>query len=171
MEQAGFDNKDEFVKINKYLQEQDRRLERLEQELVVTKAVSPDDLPDQPILSADESFTGGLGNDNIDGAGGNDSVWYGRSNAAVSVDLASGVVTGGEGNDQLASIESVTGSNFADTLLGSDGNDRFSPDALGDQWTPNFNIGGADTIDGKDGIDTVSYGDTKAEDGFTPTLA
>ncbi|MDA9950007.1 hypothetical protein N9C16_11615, partial [Paracoccaceae bacterium] len=119
--------------------------------------------------AADESFTGGLGNDNIDGAGGNDNVWYGRSNAAVSVDLASGVVTGGEGNDQLVSIESVTGSNFADTLLGSDRNDRFSPDALGDQWTPNFNIGGADIIDGKDGIDTVSYGDTKAEDGFTPT--
>ncbi|MDA8859992.1 hypothetical protein N9I33_00840, partial [Paracoccaceae bacterium] len=119
--------------------------------------------------AADDSFTGGLGNDNIDGAGGNDNVWYGRSNAAVSVDLASGVVTGGEGNDQLVSIESVTGSNFADTLLGSDRNDRFSPDALGDQWTPNFNIGGADIIDGKDGIDTVSYGDTKAEDGFTPT--
>ena len=118
--------------------------------------------------TAGESFTGGLGNDAIDGAGGNDSVWYGRSNAAVSVDLASGVVTGGEGNDQLASIEAVTGSNFADTLLGSDGNDWLYPDALGDQWTPNFNIGGADIIDGKDGKDTVSYGNTRAEDGFTP---
>ena len=34
-----------------------------------------------------ESFTGGLGDDIIDGAGGNDYVWYGRSDAGIQVDL------------------------------------------------------------------------------------
>jgi Ca2+-binding RTX toxin-like protein len=117
-----------------------------------------------------ESFTGGLGNDIIDGAGGNDYVWYGRSSAAVFVDLSTGVVTGGEGSDQLISVEWVGGSNFADTLLGSEGDDGFSPDALGDDGAgSNFKVGGADLIDGKGGVDTVSYHNTQNDDGFAPS--
>uniref|UniRef100_UPI003CD0C765 calcium-binding protein n=1 Tax=Lentibacter algarum TaxID=576131 RepID=UPI003CD0C765 len=117
-----------------------------------------------------ESFTGGLGDDIIDGAGGNDAVWYGRSDAGIQVNLETGVVTGGEGNDQLSSIEWVTGSNFADILSGSEGDDGFSPDALGDNGAgTNFKVGGADTIDGKGGIDTVSYSNTETNDGFNPS--
>ena len=117
-----------------------------------------------------ESYTGGLGNDTINGAGGNDSVWYGRSNAAIHLDLSSGIVTGGSGTDQLLSIEAVIGSNYADTLLGSEGNDWIYPDALGDNGAgTNFKIGGADTIDGKGGIDTVKYTNTQDDDGFMPT--
>ena len=117
-----------------------------------------------------ESYTGGLGNDTINGAGGNDSVWYGRSNAAIHLDLSSGIVTGGSGTDQLLSIEAVIGSNYADTLLGSEDNDWIYPDALGDNGAgTNFKIGGADTIDGKGGIDTVKYTNTQDDDGFMPT--
>ena len=117
-----------------------------------------------------ESFTGGLGDDIIDGAGGNDYVWYGRSNAGIQVDLETGIVTGGEGEDQLTSIEWVAGSNFADILLGSEGDDGFSPDALGDDGAgSNFKVGGTDIIDGKGGIDTVSYNNTRTDDGFSPS--
>ena len=117
-----------------------------------------------------ESYTGGLGNDTINGAGGNDSVWYGSSSAAIHLDLSSGIVTGGSGTDQLLSIEAVIGSNYADTLLGSEGNDWIYPDALGDNGAgTNFKIGGADTIDGKGGIDTVKYTNTQDDDGFMPT--
>ena len=117
-----------------------------------------------------ESFTGGLGNDIIDGAGGGDYVWYGNSSSAIYVDLSTGVAAGGEGIDQLISIEEVGGSNFADTFLGSEGNDGFQPDALGDEGAgSNFKVGGADIIDGKGGIDTVSYDNTQNDDGFTPS--
>ena len=117
-----------------------------------------------------EEFTGGLGNDTIDGGGGVDAVWYGRSSALVHVDLSTGIVTGGEGTDQLTSIEWVTGSNFADTLLGSENGEGFAPDALGNTGAgSNFNVGGVDVIDGKGGIDTVYYDNTKNDGGFTPT--
>ena len=117
-----------------------------------------------------EEFTGGLGNDTIDGGGGVDAVWYGRSSASVHVDLSTGIVTGGEGTDQLTSIEWVTGSNFADTLLGSENGEGFAPDALGNTGAgANFNVGGVDIIDGKGGIDTVYYDNTKDDGGFTPT--
>ncbi|MDB3930034.1 hypothetical protein N9413_12745, partial [Paracoccaceae bacterium] len=117
-----------------------------------------------------ESYTGGLGDDTINGAGGKDAVWYGRSSSAIYVDLLSETATGGEGTDKLVSIEHVIGSNFADTLIGSEGNDTFSPDALGDDGAgANFKIGGADSINGRGGIDSVSYNNTKSEDGFTPS--
>ena len=117
-----------------------------------------------------EEFTGGLGNDTIDGGGGNDEVWYGRSNASVHVDLSTGIVTGGEGTDQLTSIEWVNGSNFSDTLLGSENDEGFAPDAIGNIGAGvNFKVGGVDIIDGKGGIDTVYYDNTKDDGGFTPT--
>jgi Ca2+-binding RTX toxin-like protein len=117
-----------------------------------------------------ESFTGGLGDDIIDGAGGIDYVWYGRSDAGIQVDLKTGAVTGGEGEDQLTSIEWVGGSNFSDILLGSEGDDGFHPDALGNNGAgSNFKVGGADIIDGKGGVDTVSYANTGTDDGFSPS--
>ena len=40
--------------------------------------------------------------------------------SAVQVNLATGVVTGGAGNDTLTNIQSVSGSEFDDTLTGND---------------------------------------------------
>jgi Ca2+-binding RTX toxin-like protein len=120
--------------------------------------------------NSDEGFTGELGDDSIDGGGGWDFVWYGRAGAAISADLATGVVTGGEGTDFLSNIEGIMGSNFGDTLIGSDSADWFRPDQVNDLYTPNYSVGGNDYIDGKEGVDTVSYyGNNAAVEGGTFT--
>ena len=67
-----------------------------------------------------ESFDGGGGNDTIDGRGGFDQAYYNNAVGTVSgisVDMAAGTVVGDVsiGTDTLRSIESVRGTNFADT--------------------------------------------------------
>ncbi len=103
------------------------------------------------------SFSGELGDDLIDGGGGWDYVWYGRATGAVSVDLASGVVSGAEGADTLISIEGLGGSNFSDTLLGSAADNWIEPDMEGDSGTLNEAVGGNDLVDGRGGFDTIVY--------------
>jgi len=97
---------------------------------------------------------GGLGNDAIDGGGGVDTVDYRDSDSLVTVNLDTGSVTGGMGDDTLSNIENVYGSDYADTITGNvdanslygyKGNDSFIGSA------------GGDTIDGGDGTDTVDY--------------
>jgi Ca2+-binding RTX toxin-like protein len=62
------------------------------------------------------------------------------------VDLAAGTLVDGNGHSgSVAGIEQVVGTSLGDALLGSSGDDWFSPGA------------GSDTIDGRGGIDTVSY--------------
>ncbi|MCC1491389.1 calcium-binding protein [Cognatishimia sp. F0-27] len=103
------------------------------------------------------SFTGEAGDDLIDGRGGFDFVWYGRAPAAVQIDLAAGTATGGEGNDTLIGIEGIGGSNYSDSIAGNDADNYFTLDQEGDQFTPNFSVGGADSVDGRGGWDTVDY--------------
>jgi Ca2+-binding RTX toxin-like protein len=104
----------------------------------------------------DSSFTGSDGDDYIEGRGDHDNVWYGRAASGVQVNLSTGVVTGGEGNDTLVGIEWITGSNYADELVGSDADNRIYPDALGDKGAgDNYLVGGMDTIDGMGGIDIL----------------
>ena len=104
----------------------------------------------------DSSFTGDGGDDYIEGRGDHDNVWYGRAASGVQVNLSTGIVTGGEGNDTLVGIEWVTGSNYADVLVGSDADNRFYPDALGDQGAgDNYLVGGTDAVDGMGGIDIL----------------
>jgi len=96
----------------------------------------------------DDFLAGALGNDVLDGGAGSDTAVYTGSAAAVSVNLATGAVSGTgsyAAGDKLTSIENVTGSSFADTLTG---------DAKDNVLTG----GGAnDTIDGGAGNDTASY--------------
>jgi Ca2+-binding RTX toxin-like protein len=109
-----------------------------------------------------DSFTLGKDAEFIDGGKGWDTVNYGNSTAAVSVDLTGQVQHGGyaEG-DQLANIENVTGSKYADTLTGNAGGNVLDGGA------------GADTLHGGDGDDTL-YGrsgtDTLYGDGGNDTL-
>ncbi len=117
----------------------------------------------------DDSFTGEGGDDVIDGGAGNDFVWYGGAGAGIVVDLQSGVVTGGEGNDTLISIEWMCGSNFSDTLYGSAADNWFMLDWGPDPYTPNGSVGGSDFVDGRDGVDSVSY--RNAMNGITVDLA
>ncbi|WP_271573194.1 calcium-binding protein [Bradyrhizobium sp. CCBAU 11361] len=70
-----------------------------------------------------EEFIGGAGNDTIDGRGGFDRALYSVSSndtttGAIVVDLAAGAVSGDAsiGNDTLKSIESIRGTDFADTF-------------------------------------------------------
>lgn len=91
-------------------------------------------------------LVGGAGNDIMDGRGGRDSASYLFATTAVSVNLATGVASDGQGGtDTLISIEDAGGSSFADTLLGNDGDNSF------------VGFGGNDAITGGAGIDLAGY--------------
>lgn len=88
-------------------------------------------------------FSGGAGNDYIDGRGGFDFADYRTATAAVVVNLLAGTATGGAGNDTLVSIEGVWGSRFNDLLTG----DLESNTLIGGM--------GNDTLNGGDGDDLL----------------
>ena len=90
---------------------------------------------------------GGSAGDTLDGGGGIDTASYGGSLEGIYVDLDAGTATGGDAEgDTLTNIENLTGSDFADTLIGD----------------ANANVldGGAgnDTLRGGDGNDTLIGG-------------
>jgi Ca2+-binding RTX toxin-like protein len=96
-----------------------------------------------------ERYDGLGGADTINGQGGYDVASYqadanNGGTAAVNVNLGTGVAIDGFGaTDTLISIEGVLGTAMADTLVGSNVNNVFRGN------------GGADQIDGGDGIDTI----------------
>lgn len=96
---------------------------------------------------------GGGGNDRLNGGNFADTAKYTDATAGVTVDLAAGTATsaaGGDqaniGNDTLISIENVTGSAFADKLLG---------DGLANILS---GLGGDDEIEGRGGADVLTGG-------------
>ncbi|MBK9445275.1 MAG: calcium-binding protein [Betaproteobacteria bacterium] len=99
-----------------------------------------------------EFFQGMGGNDSIDGGAGTDRADYDRSTAAVTVTLGglgAGTATGtATGTDTLLNIEGVRGSNFNDSLTGSNEGSIYE-----------FFEGraGNDTINGMGGTDQVTY--------------
>jgi Ca2+-binding RTX toxin-like protein len=106
-----------------------------------------------------ESFEGGAGDDTIDGGAiGTDAdqrsagnrVSYTGAPSAVTVDLAAGSASGGDGHDTLISIRQVAGSAHGDLLQGSGANEQFIGNA------------GNDTIDGGGGNDWVRYDNAPA---------
>jgi Ca2+-binding RTX toxin-like protein len=76
------------------------------------------------------------------------------ASAGVSVDLGTGSVTGGWGNDTLAGIEAVRGTGLGDTLLGSAGSDGLYGAGGDDRLTGGA---GADTLVGGMGTDRIRY--------------
>ncbi|MCD6076315.1 MAG: Hemolysin-type calcium-binding region [Ramlibacter sp.] len=117
-----------------------------------------------------EGFNGRGGNDTIDGAGGMDHARYDSAGSAVTVNLALGTASDGEGGtDELHNIESVRGSRFGDTLIGSD---TTSEDTNGDGFADyEYFIGmaGDDTINGAGGWDRADY--TTSSAGVIVSLA
>jgi Ca2+-binding RTX toxin-like protein len=120
-----------------------------------------------------DTLNGGLGNDVLNGGAGIDLATYVDAAAAVQVDLAAGVATGGAGTDTLSGIENVTGSAFNDTITGDGGantlwggagndilNGAGGDDALyGGAGHDILNGGtGADLLDGGDGTDVYTLG-------------
>jgi serralysin len=99
----------------------------------------------------DDILVGGLGADDFYGDDsvvdvGFDTVTYASSTSAVTINLANQAANGGDAaGDNLASIEKVIGTQYADSLTGDD------------NWNTFVGGAGADAINGGNGIDTASY--------------
>ena len=127
-----------------------------------------------PLNDGFEIFEGLGGDDAIDGGSGFDEVGYSfdadfGGTAGVTVNLATGTATDGFGDtDTLTSIESVSGTEFADTLTGDGGNNSLFG-GRGDDTIDG--AAGNDFIDGGAGDDTIVFdaADTSGVDGGTGT--
>ena len=116
--------------------------------------------------AGDNTLQGFGGNDVLKGGAGNDTAdfkWNGSGITATLNDsginndsIQNGTVLSSSGNDALYGIESIRGSEFADTITGSSGANTIDGGA------------GNDTLDGGGGIDTLSY--RSALGGVTVTL-
>lgn len=114
--------------------------------------------------AGNDTLDGGAGNDILEGGDGADTASYQTSTAGVTVNL----ISPGSNEDNLSSIENLTGSNYADTLTGDthanvlsglEGNDTL------------IGYGGSDKFEGGDGVDTVSYAWVNANSGVLASLA
>ncbi|CAN5199123.1 hypothetical protein BH10PSE6_BH10PSE6_38760 [soil metagenome] len=103
-----------------------------------------------------DTLNGGLGDDILGGGGGGDTASYASATAGVKVSLllAGAQNTLGDGNDTLNDIEGLTGSDFADTLIGDGGNNVLSGLAGDDLLEGGA---GTDTLIGDTGSDTATY--------------
>jgi Ca2+-binding RTX toxin-like protein len=106
--------------------------------------------------SGNDTLHGGAGGDELTGGTGFDTALYTDSDAAVTVNLKTGAVSGGHAaGDTLSSIESVIGSQLNDKLTGNGGNNVL------DGWSGNDTLSGAngnDTLFGGSGNDTLLGG-------------
>src|SRR3546814_8987690 len=92
-------------------------------------------------LDGNDKLVGGAGTDMLDGGGGRDQVDYTKS-AAITVNLATNVNHGGEAEgDRLFGLETVIGSNYADSITGSD--DVLAGDTLSGRGGDDLLVGGA----------------------------
>ncbi|WP_460273807.1 Hint domain-containing protein [Celeribacter sp. ULVN23_4] len=117
--------------------------------------------------TGDDTFIGGAGADTFNGGAGQDNIDYSNSAAAVSVNLATGVLSGGDAdNDTIeGGIDGVIGSEYDDTLVGFDGQGTDASDTYTNEfWGMGgddtiLGAGGADYLDGGDGQDYIEGGD------------
>ena len=108
----------------------------------------------EDVLTGDNGanrLEGGAGADMLNGGSGADTVSYAGSAAAVTVNLATDTVSGGDAEgDVIDGFENVVGSAYEDVLTGDNGANRLEGGA------------GADVLDGGSGVDTVSYAGSAA---------
>ncbi len=107
--------------------------------------------------TGDDTLQGEAGDDTLDGRGGVDTADYWSSGNGVTVDLSLNLTLddGFGDQDTLTSIESVRGSEFADSLAG-DGNANRLTGGGGDDTLSGED--GADNLDGGEGADTIFGG-------------
>ncbi|CAL62078.1 Conserved hypothetical protein [Herminiimonas arsenicoxydans] len=81
----------------------------------------------------DDTFIVGVNTKGVDGgSAGSDTIDFSASNAAVTVNLATGTGTGGyAGNVTFTNIENVVGSSFSDTFIASNAVNKFDGGASG----------------------------------------
>ncbi len=97
--------------------------------------------------AGNDRLGGGAGADVLDGGAGRDLARYAGSDAAVTVNLATGQGTGGHAQgDTLRNIEEIQGSNYNDRLFGDVGDNSLS------------GLDGHDTLHGGNGSDTLAGG-------------
>lgn len=100
------------------------------------------------------------GNDTFDGGDGNDTIDYGSAESGVVIDLSTGTAHGAAtGSDQVTEFENVTGSDYADRIVGT-----AADNALSGIGGNDILVGGAgvDTLDGGHGTDAVDYSTSDA---------
>lgn len=110
-------------------------------------------------VGGNDLLIGGLGADTLIGGTGNDTASYEDDWGAVFVNLTLGAGSGNAAQgDTYSGIENVTGSVFADTLIGDSGSNR-----LDGRGGDDILLGalGADTLIGGAGTDTASYEDNQ----------
>lgn len=105
----------------------------------------------------DDLLLGGTGGDRIDGGPGTDRAsWYQDGGTrGVTVDLALGKATRGTEKDTLVAVEDLTGSTYADTLLGNDAPNLVRGSSGNDVLKSR---GGDDQLDGGRGVDDLTAG-------------
>lgn len=97
-------------------------------------------------LGGNDRLQGLGGNDILDGAQGFDRAVYTDATSGIAVNLAAGTVTGGSGSDTLINVESIVGSDFADTIN--------TAGFVGDSGIAG-NPFGLNEIEGRGGDDTI----------------
>ena len=114
-----------------------------------------------------DALAGGAGSDSLIGGGGADRADYSTSGSGVTVNLATGLGTGGDAQgDTLSGIENLTGSTFDDVLTGDAGVNVLDGGAGNDILVGGT---GADSLIGGAGIDRASY--SASASGVTVNLA
>lgn len=119
--------------------------------------------------AGDDFLVGGDGNDSLDGGTGFDRAGFASgavTGVHVDLNLEGSVQDTGQGMDYLVNIEHVSGTSFADTLVGNagdnwiwgqGGNDSLSAGAGNDLVELGTGAPSNDTVDGGAGIDTLSF--------------
>ena len=98
----------------------------------------------------------GSGQDDLDGGGGFDRVSYADSVNAVSVNLDTGIGSGGDAQgDTYIRLERVSGSQFDDTITGNEFGNSLKGYGGADTI---FGLDGRDVIEGRDGDDILHGG-------------
>lgn len=105
--------------------------------------------------AGDDTIEGGSGADTLDGGSGQDTLSYEASDAAVTVDLSSGQVSGGDGDgDSFTGFENLTGSAHGDSLTGDAAFNQIDG-GEGDDFI--HATAGGDFIFGGEGSDTLIF--------------
>lgn len=118
-------------------------------------------------LDGNDKLIGGKGADRLNGGGGRDAAAYSNATAGVVASLVNpSANTGDAEGDVYVSIENLTGSRFADKLIGNG-----SANTLNGGKGNDTLIGGAgaDRLIGGSGVDTASY--SNATKGIAASLA
>jgi Ca2+-binding RTX toxin-like protein len=111
--------------------------------------------PGSEFVDGNDVLEGGDGDDSLWGGGGSDTASYAGASGEVVASLTSGFASGAAGNDNLHSIENLTGSAYHDILLGNGGANAI---AGGDGHDYMRGIGGNDTLAGGNGDDYLGGG-------------